>query len=220
VLEVGCGTGELLYSIRPKVKEVVGVEMSKGFVDFMNKDLGIEAYAEDINRIDLKARKFDLIICIATLDHLPNPLETLVTMRKLLSEKGKVYIELPNVGQALNLYLPKNSRKAFNRFFWHKGHFFYFDRKTLSSLMQKAGFDCEISCRHEYTLRNYLNWYFTGSPQMRFVDATTATDFFPGGSEFEKGMNAILDEAESRFHELMNRTFRGDTLCCLAEPRK
>ena len=220
VLEVGCGAGELLYSIKGKVKDVAGLELSKGFVDFMKNKLNIEAYAEDVNKMDFGARKFDFIISVATLDHLPNPLETLITMKRLLSRKGLVYIELPNLDQALNFYLPENSRKAFNRFFWHKGHFFYFDRKTLSKLMQKAGFDCDITCRHEYTLRNYLNWYFTGSSQATFVDATTGVGLFSGGSPFEKGMNEIFMDIEGSFHKLMARTFKGDTLCCLAKPTK
>ena len=220
VLEIGCGTGELLHAIKPHVKEVVGVELSKDFVDFMNKDLGIEAHAEDINKIDFKVRKFDFIISIATLDHLPNPLETLMTMKRLLSKRGVMYIELPNLEEALNVYLPEKSRRAFNRFFWNKGHFFYFDRESLSKLMDKAGFDCDISCRHEYTLRNYLNWYFTGSPQATFVDATTGVGLFSGNSEFEKGMNEIFFEAEGRFHKLMSQTFRGDALCCLAKPKE
>src|SRR3989338_974322 len=42
VLEVGCGAGELLYSIKGKVKDIVGLELSKGFVDFMKNKLNIE----------------------------------------------------------------------------------------------------------------------------------------------------------------------------------
>jgi len=53
VLELGCGAGELLYSIKSHVKKVVGIEIHKGFVDFMNDELNIEAYAEDVNRFHL-----------------------------------------------------------------------------------------------------------------------------------------------------------------------
>lgn len=219
VLEIGCGAGELLHSIKPHVGEVVGIEMSKRFVDFMNKNLGIEAYTEDVNKMDFGTRKFDFIILIATLDHLPNPSETLKTIKRIISETGIIYIELPNLNEALNIYLPEESRKAYNKFFWHKAHFFYFTRETLTRLMEKAGFNCQITCRHEYTLRNFLNWYFKGTRQTAFVDATTGVDFFPGDSEFEKGMNQIFYAAEGRFHKLMNSTFRGDTLCCLAKPR-
>ncbi len=220
VLEIGSGAGELLYSIRPYVGKVIGIELNKDFVDFMNRDIGIESFAEDVNNINLGTKKFDLIISIATLDHIPNPLETLKSIGGLLSNSGIVYIELPNLDEALNLYLPEQNRKAFNKFFWHKAHFFYFTRETLTRIMEKTGFNCEISCRHEYTFRNYLNWYFRGSPELSFVDAATGVNLFSGDSEFERGINEIFYDAETRFHKLMSRTFLGDTLCCLARLKK
>ncbi|MBF0569144.1 MAG: class I SAM-dependent methyltransferase, partial [Nitrospirae bacterium] len=105
VLELGAGTGELLHSIQPYVKEVTGIEIHKGFVEFMKDSLGIEAYAEDINKIDFGSRKFDLIISIATLDHLINPFETLTKLTGLLTDDGLIYVEVPNKEEALNYYL-------------------------------------------------------------------------------------------------------------------
>lgn len=218
VLDVGCGAGELLYVIKPYVGEVVGVELCEGFVNFMKQELGIEAYAQDVNKVDFGARKFDFIISIATLDHLPKPLATLKTMKTLLSKDGIMYLEVPNLNEALNVYLPEQTRKAYNKFFWHKAHFFYFTSETLSKLTEKAGLSCEISCRHEYTLGNYLNWYFKGTPQATFTDATSRVGLFAGVSEFEKGMNKIFSDMEKRFHQIINRSFAGDTLCCVAKP--
>ncbi|MBF0517839.1 MAG: class I SAM-dependent methyltransferase [Nitrospirae bacterium] len=217
VLELGCGTGELLYSIKPHVKAVTGIEIHKGFVDFMNNTLQIEAYAEDIMKIDFGGRRFDLIISIATLDHLNNPFATLQRLKSLLSERGMMYIEVPNADEALNHYLPERNKAAFNKFFWHKAHFYYFTPETLALLMQKAGLICELSCRHEYTLHNYLNWYFKGVPQRSFVEAVTGTGLFSGDSEFETGMNEMFNEMNERFLRLMADTFRGDTLCCEAK---
>ncbi|MBF0320227.1 MAG: class I SAM-dependent methyltransferase [Nitrospirae bacterium] len=216
VLELGSGTGELLYSIKPYVKEATGIEIHKGFVEFTKNTLGLEAYAEDINKIDFGDRRFDLIISIATIDHLNNPLETLITLKNLLADNGLMYVEVPNKEEALNHYLPERNLKAFNTFFWHKAHFYYFTAATLEKLMQKAGLSCELSCRHEYTLHNYLNWYFRGRPQRSFVEAVTGAGLFTGESEFETGINAMFYEMNERFLQLMARTFRGDTLCCAA----
>lgn len=218
VLEIGCGTGELLYSIRPHVKEVVGIEIHKGYVDFINNELGIEAHSEDINRMDFTDRTFDIVLSIMTLDHLPNPAETLQTIKSLLVKDGIIYIEVPNREEALNFFLPEPNQKRFNTFFWHKAHYFYFTRSTLSKLMEKMGMDCEISCRHEYTLKNYLNWYFTGKPNKSFIEASNA-DFFSGNSEFENNMNKLFNETDNKFHKILNKYFKGDTLCCTARRR-
>ncbi len=220
VLEIGCGTGELLYSIKDRVKEVVGVELNKGFVEFMNNDLKIKAYAQDLKAIDFKDTTFDLIISIATLDHLPDPMQTLEAMKKILSPDGKIYLELPNRNEALNFFLPSPQRERFNTFFWHKAHFFYFTQESLARLLDKAGFTSEMTCRHEYTLINYLNWYFSGQPQKSFVDATSQASLFGGNSLFEKDMNEMFIEMEKRFHEIMEKTFRGDILCCVGQIKR
>lgn len=216
VLEIGCGTGELLHAIKPYVKEVVGIEINKKYVDFINNELGIEAYAEDVNLKDFSDRKFDIVISIMTLDHLPNPTETLRTMKSLLSKDGLIYIEVPNREEALNYFLPEPNQKRFNTFFWHKAHYFYFTRHTLEKIIGNIGLDCKILCRHEYTIKNYLNWYFTGTPDESFIEASTSADFFSGQSEFEISMNEMLNEMDSSFHKILNRHFRGDTLCCTA----
>jgi SAM-dependent methyltransferase len=217
VLDIGCGSGELLHLIKPYVNKVVGVELCTQFVDFMNKDLGIEAYAEDINKIKFDY-KFDLILSIATLDHLSNPLETLGTIRRLLKNDGVFYLEVPNRNEGLNYFLPENNKIKFNTFFWHKAHLFYFTEKTIRSMLTKAGFSTDISVRHEYSLKNYLNWYFTGKPMKGFLEATRVTDLFGGSSGFESEMNNLFAEFEPKFQKIMECTGRGDTLCCVSFP--
>ena len=213
VLDVGCGAGSLLRLIRPHVARCVGAELHTPFVDFINGSLSMEAHAGDINKLDLKD-KFDLIICIATLDHMPNPLESLRTMRGLLSPGGMIYIEVPNRDEALNHFIPAAARRKYNEFFWHRAHLFYFTGDTIAALFGKAGLKAEVSCRHEYTLKNFLNWYFLGEPQAGFVAGVRDADLFEGASDFEARMNRVFRDAEGRFKEIMSDTFGGDSLCC------
>ncbi len=214
VLDVGCGAGELLSLIKPQVKYVAGIELHQPFVDFIKKHLEIDAYADDVNKLRLD-RKFDLVISLFTLDHLLNPLATMVSFKELLAPGGKIYLEVPNREEALNYFLPESNRSKFNRFFWHRAHFFYFTQETIKALFQKAGLAIDITCRHEYTLKNYLNWYFLGEPQSSFTQGCKETDLFDGSSDFERRMNKLFAEMEREFKAIMAETFRGDTLCCL-----
>jgi SAM-dependent methyltransferase len=214
VLDVGCGAGELLSLIKPQVKYAAGTELHRPFVEFIKNHLKIDAYAEDINQLPLD-RQFDLVISIFTLDHLVNPLATLLSIKRLLAPGGKIYLEVPNRDEALNYFLPEVNRHKFNRFFWHRAHFFYFTKTTLGALFQKAGLATAISCRHEYTLKNYLNWYFRGEPQSSFTMGCQETDLFNGDSEFEGRMNKLFAKMEPEFKSIMAETLRGDTLCCL-----
>lgn len=213
VLEVGCGAGALLSLVKPHVSKCVGVELYTPFVDFMKEHLSIEAYAEDINKLKLQDT-FDLVICIAALDHVPNPFETLITMKNLLSPSGKIYLEVPNRDDALNHFIPPANRKKYNKFFWHRAHFFYFTKDTISALFKKAGLKIQITCRHDYSLKNFLNWYFLGNPQPGFVIGVQDTDFFEGKSGFEVRMNQSFAAMEKEFKTIISETFRGESLCC------
>ena len=214
VLEIGCGAGALLSLIKPFVSHCVGIELHSPFAEFVERELEIEAHVTDVNTLNL-TEKFDVIISIATLDHLPNPFETLLTMKNLLAPGGKIYCEVPNLNEALNRFIPSPNREKFNRFFWHKAHLFYFDQESIKSLFKKAGLRISISSRHDYTLKNFFNWYFLGKPQKIFVEATCAVEFFKGEEPFERCMNEMLFRMDREFRSIMEETFCGDNLCCI-----
>jgi 2-polyprenyl-3-methyl-5-hydroxy-6-metoxy-1,4-benzoquinol methylase len=215
VLEVGCGSGALLSLLKPHAKRLVGVELNHEFVEFINNELDIEAHYGDINTLGL-SEHFDVVMCVDTLDHLPNPFQTVQSMIRLLAPGGVLYLEVPNLDDALNLYLPQPNRQAYQTFFWHRAHLFYFNQQSVQALLRKAGLDSHVTCRHNYTLKNYLNWYFRGSPQGSFLAGTTETGLFTEDSPFEQGMNALFQQMEAKFRILMSETFRGDCLSVTA----
>lgn len=219
VLEIGCGSGGLLNKIKPYVKEVVGTEFNEEFIDFVKDQLNITAYSEDINQMDIPDKSFDLILCIMTLDHMPNPTKTLSTMKRLIKDDGIIYLEVPNRDVALNDYLLEPNKHLFNTFFWHKAHYFYFTKTTLEKILSNVGLIGEFSCRHEYTFVNFLNWYFCGTPQKAFVDATLRSNLYQGTSTFESRMNTMISEVETKFHTLLSETYTGDTVCCIARKK-
>lgn len=219
VLEIGCGAGELLSLIKPLVRTCVGVELNRAFIEHVKSALAIEAYAADFLTIDF-GRQFDLIIMVDTLDHLPNPREVLLGMKGLLKPEGFLWITVPNRNEALNFFLPEPNLSAYRKFFWHKAHFFYYTRETIAKLFDAVGMEAEIACYHQYTLKNYLKWYFVGKPQANYIEGATDYGLFSGGDPFEVEMNRLLQEANARFHDIVQTTFRGDSLSCYVAPKK
>ena len=72
VLDFGCGTGLVGINLSPYVKEVVGIDISKGMVDVFNKkakllNLNAKAYVKDIFEIK---DKFDIVVSSMTLHHI------------------------------------------------------------------------------------------------------------------------------------------------------
>lgn len=216
VLDIGSGAGALLSAIQDDVTSLYATELNKSYVKYMN-DKNIKAQYGFYEKLDFD-RKFDLIISINAIDHMPNPMIILEKIYNDLSDNGKIYFELPNRNEALNLYLPEENRKKFNTFFWHKAHYSYFYEDTIKYALEKVGFkNIVVGYRHEYTIINFLNWYFTGNPQKTFVNATTNTDLFSNNSPFEAKMNSLFKKANEEFLEIMKSTGSGDSMVITAE---
>lgn len=216
VLDIGAGAGALLSAIQDDVGEMYATELNKSYVEYMNSK-GIKAQYGFFEKLKFDTQ-FDLIISINALDHMPNPIDVLEKIYENLSNNGKIYFELPNRNEALNLYLPSENRKKFNTFFWHKAHYSYFYEDTIKYALEKVGFTkIKIDYRHEYTIVNFLNWYFTGMPQKTFVNATTNTDLFEGSSLFESKMNELFKKTNEEFLQIMKETASGDSMIIMAE---
>jgi SAM-dependent methyltransferase len=217
IVDIGCGAGSLLYALKDTVKSCSGIEINKRYVDFISNDLGFDGYCGFIEEIEID-KNFDVAISIGAIDHMPYPMDALRKINGILKDGGTVIVEVPNINNALNKYLPHPNRERFNEFFLHSGHFSNFYKETIEYAMREAGFEIvDILFRHQYTLKNYLNWYFTGLPQSTFESATNDRAFFGGNSDFEESMNQGFAELENVFLALMGAKELGDTIVCIAK---
>lgn len=224
ILEIGASTGELLHLLCATglIEKAVGIELNKEFVDWGNANLDshILMIDKDLSEVTF-AEKFDVVISNYTLDHLPDPKHTLLKMKEVMKEDGIMYIEIPNRDEALNYYLSPTTKGSYQTFFWHKAHMFYWDKETIKYLLNEIGMECEVSCFHEYTLKNYLQWYYCGKPGRKFGDEINEVGLFSnvregGYSEFELRMNELMRASDIIFKGIMRDTFSGDTLCVIA----
>ena len=83
-------------------------------------------------------------------------------VNRILKSGGKIFIEIPNVEDALlSLY----NIPAFNIYYYTPAHQFYYSKKTLSDLLGKSGFNnFEIKPVQRYDLSNHMHWMMNGKP--------------------------------------------------------
>ena len=216
VFELGGGSGELLYLLKPHVRQCVANELSQEFVDFMQNELDIVASSD--NYLDVvPAEKWDLAISIGTLDHIYDTRQYAEKLFEDLKPGGLIYVEVPNDRQALNHLIPGAHAGSFSRFMYQIAHYYSFSFDTLRRLLEEIGFRVEEQfSMHDYSLINYLNWCMTGNPQKSIADAKSDSRIFPGDSAFEREMNDVLGDADKRFHEVITRHRLGESICMLA----
>lgn len=100
ILEVGCGYGYLTYALNSKGHNVIGIDVSGVAIKFALENFGKSYFKADINQF-LKIseglnKKFDLIIAIETIEHLPNPISFIQKCFNLLREEGRLILTTPN----------------------------------------------------------------------------------------------------------------------------
>jgi ubiquinone/menaquinone biosynthesis C-methylase UbiE len=100
LLDLGCGPGfctrELAY-ITGKEGKVIGIDKSKGYIQFLqndalNHDLPIEAIEADFDDMDLADESLDGMYCRWAMAWIPNPEEILQKVSKALKPGGKMVL--------------------------------------------------------------------------------------------------------------------------------
>ncbi|MBT3408784.1 class I SAM-dependent methyltransferase [Candidatus Woesearchaeota archaeon] len=100
ILDVGCGTGNLLkYLNEEGFSNLTGIEISNTFVNHINKKFKVKNV--DILNYETK-KKFDCIICTNMFEHAIYPNKILKKIYLLLNKNGILIIQGPNLLQLIS----------------------------------------------------------------------------------------------------------------------
>lgn len=216
VVDIGAATGEFLDLIKDRVDSCLGIELNQEYCDFMRDDLGINATSEDYFKINCN-EQFDLAVINATLDHMYNPLGVIDKVYQDLKPGGMFYIQTVNDNQALKRFLPNESGEMFKKFMYQRAHYLSFSEATLRRAVEQIGFEIiDLHSRHDYTLNNFLNWYYTGKPQNSIFSSKIDDNFIPGCDAFCREMNELMSDADKKFREIITKNMCGELLCLTA----
>jgi ubiquinone/menaquinone biosynthesis C-methylase UbiE len=118
VLDLCCGNGLLSVPFAAKAKSVTSIDYSKGLIAELKsrKVKNINAFAADVNKLDFKNKKFDIIIMYFAIQHFTQT-EAIALLRKaktLLSAGGCIYIgDIPDEERLWNFFYTKKFKKAY-----------------------------------------------------------------------------------------------------------
>lgn len=136
VLEIGSGDGGQLIHFLNLGCQVLGFEPSEFLADLARKN-GINTVTglfekDSAEKLPKKFRKdVDIVVLSYTFDHLPDPLEFLKEVRRVLSDNGILIIEIHD--------LSKITERNEYCLFEHE-HFIYLNEKTAEMVANLSGF--------------------------------------------------------------------------------
>jgi 2-polyprenyl-3-methyl-5-hydroxy-6-metoxy-1,4-benzoquinol methylase len=146
ILEVGCGSGSLLESLRDGSCDVYGIEPGKQAAQYARNVRGL-AHIENsfLEESRMPENYFDGILLLQTFEHFADPVGCLDRIRGLLKEDGLLLMEVPDAFAVIGVY-QWGMEPSHN-------HLYIYSALTLRLLLKKCGFDvCDLRKRH-FSLR-------------------------------------------------------------------
>lgn len=130
ILDVGCGNGALINSLMGRYQKLVGLDSSKEALKHVRGD----KIPGSIEGLPFGDNSFDLVICLETLEHLPQEVFTKGLLELQRVSKRYVLVSVPN-NEPLEISLEKCP--ACNCWFHPFFHLRSFDEKKMKGLFEK-----------------------------------------------------------------------------------
>lgn len=156
VLDIGCGNGHLLFQLKAKFEKLIGLEFSEHRLAQAEINLADLAFipvcgsAENMSSIE--SDSVNCIVSADTIEHIPDVYKATEEMLRVLKPGGSLIINTPNIAS-----IKKRLLLLFGRFpstsqsneglgsdiLFDGGHLHYFTFRSLTLLLQRAGFQVE-----------------------------------------------------------------------------
>ncbi|OGY46925.1 MAG: hypothetical protein A3J62_02035 [Candidatus Buchananbacteria bacterium RIFCSPHIGHO2_02_FULL_38_8] len=217
VLDLGCSTGHFLAALKDKVGLRVGLELNQAQVLFIRERLDFKVYDQPIEAVEIVEGPFDVITSFQVLEHIKDPLKFLQAAAKNLKPGGYLYIEVPNLNDAL---LSVYKIKGYEDFYYREPHLSYFDERSFKKLLDQAGFEGEIKTVQRYNIFNHLNWLLTGQPQGEFSQGNNDPVLVQShevNEEVKDDLNKFIKSVNENYKELLNKHKLGENLSFLGK---
>jgi len=140
ILDIGCGTGDLLSACEKNGWEINGVEPSdKARALAAKKISSKELLVSNIDEVSNDSKdRYDVISMFHVLEHVPNLLEYVAKLKELLADDGSLIIAVPNY---------KSYDATYYKEFWAAydvpRHLWHFSQDSIQHIFERINFKVE-----------------------------------------------------------------------------
>ncbi len=158
ILDFGCGNGGFLQLLDKKI-EKYGIDLNVDSINYLNEN-NIKCY-NDLNKIASDI-KFDCITMFHVLEHLQNPIEILIDLKKFMHKETILIIEVPS---ATDILINSYKCESFKNFTFWSEHLCLYTKETLYKLICVSGYNnIRIENEQRYNIFNHLYWLSNNKP--------------------------------------------------------
>lgn len=145
MLDFGVGDGSHANLANQNGWQVTAYDVDCVAMKKLKEDYGFDVYCDDFFDLPLGKNEYKLIYANQVLEHLKNPAKHLDYFRELLTDKGYLFISVPNIKSTSNrikffLEKMKLRRKNIGKYYDTSHHVFYYDQVSLRNMLEKNGY--------------------------------------------------------------------------------
>jgi 2-polyprenyl-3-methyl-5-hydroxy-6-metoxy-1,4-benzoquinol methylase len=137
-LDIGCSVGIALEEAKRRKYTPIGVELSAAAAQVARSTVQCEVISADVKQLPLMhLPPADVIYLNHTIEHFPDPVETLRLLRNISAPQSLLWINVPNVSSLQRNLLARLGRTESLAL---GEHFCYFSWRALFKLVDAAGY--------------------------------------------------------------------------------
>ncbi len=138
ILDIGCAYGAFLDLARIYGWEPYGLEVSKVSSAYAKKAFKLPIFTGTLSEAKYPSNFFKVVTMWDLIEHLSEPLTTLIESRRILEKNGILLILTINTDSLMGKLA--NSLDVTKDFLYDLQHTYFFSNQTLMKMLQKAGF--------------------------------------------------------------------------------
>lgn len=203
-LDFGCNIGLLLLHHKTRFRSVTGVEINEEALRFARERFGLTQLFPTIDAVPLDVR-FDVMSLVDVIEHVPDPVGLLASLRSRLSPHGVIVLRLPVIdGLAFRREAPERWKWVYAPY-----HLSMFSTRAVASLARAAGLKVQIHNDPEMFLRpEYIGQRLDAAVPARIAK-------IPGAWPIARRLVSAV--ASRAFRPLLERRFTSECVFALCE---
>ena len=207
LLEIGVGRGWLLKRAREEGYQVTGADLSEPGAAAAQAASGVRVLAGELGELGLPEASWEAVLIRHTLEHIPEPIEFLREIRRILIPGGVLLGAVPNFGS-----LKRRLDGLEWLFLTLPLHRFHYTPQTLSAILKKTGFKA-LRLRTEEHMAHHRALFQTALNRLRRLAGRgpAPVDYDPAGVEVSSPVTWVLAQ-ECHLHRLLARLGRGEEI--------
>ena len=145
LLDLGCGDGTFLATAQSCGWDISGIEVTEAAAQRAREKVGKNHIFQTLEEVEFSNRTFDVITLWDVIEHVPDPVEILRRLGKILRTEGRVILLSPNADSLIHRaahFIYQCTLKSWIfplRLIYVPGHLYYFTFTTIGKALACAG---------------------------------------------------------------------------------